>query len=354
MAPRRGSYSSSSYSDYNPWSATVLLSLEHHRSKAFFITQFVFDILSLLAFIVFLIWACKIRNRSIPLKTLICALASFTCCQINIVVWEALNVAEAEVTMYYLINLMLWDFFRVVAICLTFYVFWNLIHNFLGHIRGSGKPPVAVTIIHYIFLAIIFVVSLAEWGLCVASYVRSVTSVYDGTLQLTWSHVSGAADIIYWAFSMEILAWMIFVVTKAGNDIFVSKMPAMAIVTAAVSWFAVCSLSAIIYIRYSLVYVSRWPLYLEAVRPILEFVFWVGTYTGILLCCSKWHMLGDEQKYISHQYQSQYPPAQTQPQYLAQFSGGQYPPIQQQPYGVAPYQDHSAQNQSHGHPVSPQ
>lgn len=78
MAPRRGSYSSSSYSDYNPWSATVWLSLENHQSKAFFITQFVFDILSLLAFIVFLIWACKIRNRSIPLKTLICALASFT------------------------------------------------------------------------------------------------------------------------------------------------------------------------------------------------------------------------------------------------------------------------------------
>lgn len=127
-------------------------------------------------------------------------------------------------TYYYLIDLMLWDFFRVVATCLTFYVFWNLIHNFLSHIRHSGKPHVAVTIIHYIFLAIVFVVSLAEWGLCVASYVRTVTSIYDETLQLTWSHLSGATSIIYWAFSMEILAWMIFVVTKAGNDIFVSKV----------------------------------------------------------------------------------------------------------------------------------
>jgi hypothetical protein len=126
--------------------------------------------------------------------------------------------------MYYLICLMLWDFFRVVAICLTFYVFWNLIHNFLSHIRGSGKPHVAVTIIHYIFLVIIFVISLAEFGLCVASYVRSVTSPYDETLQLTWTHLSGATEIIYWAFSMEILAWMIFVVTKAGNHIFVSKV----------------------------------------------------------------------------------------------------------------------------------
>lgn len=119
---------------------------------------------------------------------------------------------------------MLWDFFRVVAICFTFYVFWNLIHNFLGHIRGSGKPHAAVTTIHYIFLAIIFVISLAEWSLRVAVYVRNVTSRYGGTLQFTLSHLNGATDIIYWAFSMEILAWMIFVVTKAGNDTFVSNV----------------------------------------------------------------------------------------------------------------------------------
>lgn len=244
MAPRHGSSSSSYHSDYNPWSTTVLLTLENFPSKTFFYTQFAFDILSLLAFIVFLIWACKIRNRSLPLKALICALASFTwyvgrsrlnfnnsltsgsllSSQINIVVWEALCIAEAEVTSYYLIDLMLWDFFRVVAICLTFYVFWNLIHNFLSLIRHSGKPHVAVTIIHYIFLGIIFLVSLAEWGLCVTSYVQTVTFIYGGTLQFTWSHLSGATGIIYWAFSMEILAWMIFVVTKAGNGIFVSKV----------------------------------------------------------------------------------------------------------------------------------
>lgn len=129
-------------------------------------------------------------------------------------------------------------------------------------------------------------------------------------------------------------------------------MPAMAIVTAAISWFAVCSLSAIIYIRYSLVYVGyyEWPLYLDTVRTILKFIFWVGTYTGILLCCAKWHRLGEEQKYPAHQYQSQYLPTQTTPQY----PDGQYPPVQQQPYGVAPYLDHSAQNQSRPHHVSPQ
>lgn len=140
------------------------------------------------------------------------------------VVWEALYIADAEVTRYYLIDLMLWDFFRVMGICLTFCVFWNLIHNFLAHIRGSDKPHVAVSIVHYIFIVIIVVVSLAEWGLCVASYVRSATSRYDDTLQFTWTHLSGASEVIYWVFSMEIVAWMIFAANKAGNDIFVSKV----------------------------------------------------------------------------------------------------------------------------------
>ncbi|KAJ6118453.1 hypothetical protein N7471_010262 [Penicillium samsonianum] len=364
MAPRRGGggYSSSYYRDDNPWSETVWLSLDYYYRdgyKTFFLTQFAFDILSLLAFVAFLIWACTIRNRSLPMKGLICALTSFICSQINIVAWEALYVAEAEVTKYYLISLMLWDFFKFVAICLTFYVFWNLIHRFLGLIRASGKPHVAVTIIHYISLAIIFLVSLAEWGMSVASYVRSVTSTYDDDMQWIWTQLIAAEYIVYWVLSTEILAWGIFVAIKARSNSFVSKMPAMAFITAAISWCAVSSALAIIYIRYSLMPTyDGLPIYLNAAEGIIQFVLWVGTYTGILLCCAKWRNLGDEQKYPAPQFQPQYPPAQFQPQYLAQSPEGQYPPVQQQPYGVAPYLDHSAQPQSHPHHqphhVSPQ
>lgn len=82
MAPRRGGggYSSSYYGNDNPWSETVWLSLDYYYRdgyKTFFLTQFAFDILSLLAFVAFLIWACTIRNRSLPMKGLICALTSF-------------------------------------------------------------------------------------------------------------------------------------------------------------------------------------------------------------------------------------------------------------------------------------
>ncbi|KAI1839029.1 hypothetical protein DTO006G1_823 [Penicillium roqueforti] len=307
MAPRRGSGSYSSYVDDNPWSDTTWLSLEHYypdEYKPLFITQFVFDIISLLAFVAFLIWACRIRNRSLPLKALICALISSICCQINIIAWEALYVAEAQVTMYYLISLMLWDLFKVVAICLTFYVFWNLIHRLLGFIRVSGKPHAAVTTIHYLLLGIIFVASLAEWGMCVASYVRSVVSTLNADMQWSWTQLNVAVYIIYWLLSLEILAWGIFLAIKARSYAFWSKSP----------------------------------LPSPGALTIVQFVLWVGTYTGLLLCCAKWHNLDQGPKYPAPDYQSQFPE-------------GHYPQIQQ-PYDIPPYVDHSTQHQAHPHHVS--
>ena len=283
-------------------------------------------------------------------------------CQINIIAWEALYVAEAEVTMYYLISLMLWNFFRVVAVWLTFYVFWNLIHRLLGLTRASGKPHAAVTTTHYIFLSIIFVVSLAEWGMCVAYYVRSVVSNLNVDFQSAFIRLNTALYIIYWVLSLEILAWGIFLAIKARSYTFWSKVspipihliwsthqltgyqsPALALVTAAISWCAVCSTVAIIQIRYNLMHTYASPIYLNAAKTIVQFVLWVGTYTGLLLCCADWHKLDQGPKYPAPGYQ---------PQLLsAQFPEGQYPRIQQ-PYDVAPYVDHSAQHQAHPHHVS--
>ncbi|CAG7953192.1 unnamed protein product [Penicillium nalgiovense] len=353
MAPRRGGgYYSSSYGDNNPWSDTTLLSIGHYQSRSLFIAQFAFDVLSILAFVAFLIWACTIRNRSLPLKGAICALTSFICSQISLVVLEAMMIAETVVTMYYMIGLMLTEFFRLAAVCLTFYVFWGLIHCFLGLTRASGKPHTAVTTIHYVFLGIILLVSLAEWGLCVAYYVQFVNSYYTSNLAWTWTQVSGAIYIIHWVLSTEILACMIFLAVKAGSNAFASKLPVMALITAAISWCAVCTTLAIIYIRYSLLpsYQYDRPTYLSTAISIVQFILWVGTYTGILLCCAKWRSLGDERKYAAPQYQPQYPVAQFPP---GQFHEGQYPPIQQQPYGVAPYIDHSTQPQAHPHHVAP-
>lgn len=85
MAPRRGG--SGFYYDNSAWSSTTILSLEygsygygsnHNRYKDLYYAMFAFDILTLIAFIVFLVWSCTIRgNRGLPIKTLNSALFSF-------------------------------------------------------------------------------------------------------------------------------------------------------------------------------------------------------------------------------------------------------------------------------------
>lgn len=86
MAPRRGGSSFVTYSDSSPWSEKTILSLDYGYNgygpnnsdyRTMFITRFAFDIISLAALIVFLIWSCTIRNRGLPLKGLIWALFSF-------------------------------------------------------------------------------------------------------------------------------------------------------------------------------------------------------------------------------------------------------------------------------------
>ena len=126
--------------------------------------------------------------------------------------------------MYYLISYILMDFFKLAAVWLTLYVFWELIHRFLSLISASGKPHAAVTTIHHVFLGIIFLVSIAEWGMRVAYYVRGVNNDSIAELVWAWTQVAGAVYIIYWVLSTEILGWGIFLAVKAGNYTFVSKV----------------------------------------------------------------------------------------------------------------------------------
>ncbi|KAJ5200607.1 PDZ-binding protein CRIPT [Penicillium cf. griseofulvum] len=360
MAPRRGGDYSDSYGENDPWSETVWLSLEYHRGKNLFYGQFAFDILSLLALIAFFIWTCRIKNRSLPLKGIMGAVTCFICSEIIIITWAALSIAETEVTMYYIISMILQDFFMVMGICLTFYIFWTLINRFLGLLTSSGKPHASVTSAHSLLFALIVVMALAQTALYIVYSVGIVTGQYS-FIQLHFIRLNGALHIIYWLLSMEVVGCTIYLVMKAGSHRFVSKVnpgilsinsmqtdwlfqaPAIALISAAVCWFVVCFTSAVTIMAYSLTFTNRWPVYLDLLSAIIQFVFLVGTYTGILMCCAKWHNLGDE-----HDYSAPHPPAQYPPQHMAE---GHYPSVQQ-PYG-APYQGYSTQPQTH-HQVSPQ
>lgn len=136
---------------------------------------------------------------------------------------EALYIANAEVMRYYLITYMLSGFFSYLGICLTFYVFWSIIHRLLARLTDSGKPYSAVTILHWVLLSLTAIFSLAVWAIYVAYVAGDVTYGYYITVY-TYIKISSSLRIIYWVLSLEILAWSIFVVVKAGTHRFVSKV----------------------------------------------------------------------------------------------------------------------------------
>lgn len=126
---------------------------------------------------------------------------------------------------YYLITLMLSSFFSLLGTCLTFYVFWSLLHRLLGRLTDSGKPYAAITIVHWILLGLIVLLSIVDWGLYVTYIVSTVTNFINPT-EVAWIKLESALYIIFWLLSLEIIVWSIFVVVKAGNHRFVSKVSA--------------------------------------------------------------------------------------------------------------------------------
>lgn len=101
---------------------------------------------------------------------------------------------------------------------------------------------------------------------------------------------------------------------------------------------------AVIYIRHSLGNAIV-PTYLTCVQSVLQFVFIVGTFVGILLACSKWRSVDDREDkniaaqypYAAGQYQTyqayqQQHPAQMQQLYPQQYYQQPYPQPTQQAY----------------------
>lgn len=138
------------------------------------------------------------------------------------VVVEALYIASAEVKMYYVIALILQDFFFIIGVCITFHVFWNLIHTFLNRLTHPGKSYSALPILHWIFFSIALVLGLAKFALFTVMQIDYVNSRYRG-IELSYYQLRGAMFIIYWVLSMEIMALVAFVLSKAGHR-FISKV----------------------------------------------------------------------------------------------------------------------------------
>lgn len=143
---------------------------------------------------------------------------------LTILVYEIFFFANANVQMYYVIDLMLNEFFYLVAGCLIFFVFYHLIHSVLNRLTDAGKPYAVVAIIHWVILGLVSVVSLATFGLYVAYQVQTVQNDYYSSLAKTYNNLESARTIIWWVLSLEVVAWFIFILIRAGSHRFASKV----------------------------------------------------------------------------------------------------------------------------------
>ncbi|KAJ5098050.1 hypothetical protein N7532_005051 [Penicillium argentinense] len=329
MAPRRGSggYSSSYWSYSNPWAQETKFYMEMWPSKTMFIADFAFDVLFALALIAFLTWACLIRNHG-QMKGIILGLIFWLFSEITDIIYEIFFLAEAVVTQYYNIDIMLQIFFSVFTYCIIVFVFYNLIHRMLNRLTDSGKPYATVAIVHWIILGIVTTVSLASWALSVVIRVKFVQDEYFSDISRDLNKVDSARAIILWLISLEIFAWTVFVAMKAGSHRFTSRSPVYALLAGSICWFAFCLMYAVIYIRYYLEVTYIYPSYLNLVTSVLTFIFGIGTLVGILLCCQKWRHVDD--------------------------SADKAPATMQYPYAGAPYQPYPLQQQWQPYPGQPQ
>ncbi|CAI7661693.1 unnamed protein product [Penicillium manginii] len=355
MAPRRSGGSSSSYfaGSSSVWATETSFSLDEYTPKSLFIAGFAFDILFALAIIGFLIWSCLIRGHNGQTKGVVVALVAWLCAQITTIVYEIFFLAEAVITQYYNIDLMLQVFFSDLAILMVVFVFYNLTHRLLNRLTDSGKPYAAVAIVHWIILGILTAVSLAAWAMYVVVRVRYVQGPYTGLemFSLDLNKVDGARAILFFVVSLEIFAWVLFAAIKAGSHRFTSRIPIYALLGGSICWFALTLTNAVVYIRYYIEFVFVVPDYLQTALAILQFLFGVGTLVGILLCCQKWRHIDDSigkpqaatvhYTYGNGQYQYPYQqqfqpyPGQPQPQYPQQYQQhGQ--PVPVQPYQQQP------------------
>ncbi|KAJ5194718.1 uncharacterized protein N7498_008156 [Penicillium cinerascens] len=323
------------------WNDKVTLSTDSlYETKSLYIVGFSFDVLTLAALICGVVWACLIRNHRGALKGVLPSLIAWLVAMILTIIEESLHLADAVVTQYYVMGLFLNVFFFLLSQCLLIFVFYNVIHKLLDRLTDTGKPYAAVVIIHWIVLALAVALAIATWALYVVFEVNMIQNSYGFDVSGIYSNIQSAQVIFYWVISVEMLAWSIFATVKAGSHRFVSKMPAIAFIIGSVFWFALNMMWAVVYIRYIIPDSLFFPRYLSAVESVGQFLFCVGIYVGVLLCCMNWSKVGDKPSGpmqhgpVPVGYPT-YPAYQTYPQFSQ--NPQQYPPYMQQPY-QQPYQ----------------
>ena len=216
-------------------------------NDAYPIIWIAFESLSLAALLVFLIWSCFTRQprgdpkRPLPLKALIGSILIYAwwvgyfpiwwvykefnlqcCCSARIanIIILFLGIARATVQQSYIVLSMLNQIFYSVTAMLGFYIFWKMVQKLLERVaeKQPSKVFVPVAIVHWVLLAILSALSMAECGTYIAFIVKGINEG-SGNLQLVFHYnkLSSGLSILCWVASFEILCWIVFAFVKSGD-----------------------------------------------------------------------------------------------------------------------------------------
>ena len=231
------------------------------------------------------------------------------CCSARIanIIILFLGIARATVQQSYVVLSMLNQIFYSLTAILGFYIFWKLVQKLLERVaeKKPSKAFVPVAVIHWVLLAILSALSIAECGTYIAFIVKGVNEGSSNLqLVLHYNKLSSGLSILCWVASFEILCWIIFAFAKSGDRKVFSvlysnymrihmlmcsmKADLTPLATGGFFFFLINFVLAILQIQYVLQQ-NLAPDYLNAVQSLIEFICTVGTYTGLILCFQRWN-----------------------------------------------------------------
>ena len=217
-----------------------------------------------------------------------------------------LGIARATVQQSYVVLSMLNQIFYSLTAMLGFYIFWKTVQKLLERIaeKKPSKAFVPVAVVHWVLLAILSALSMAECGTYIAFIAKGINEG-SRNLQLVFHYnkLSSGLSILCWVASLEILCWIIFAFAKSGDKKVFSfpysnnmNIPILMcfmqaeltpLAIGGLFFFIINFVLAIFQIQYVLQQ-NLAPDYLNVVQSIIEFICTIGTYTGLILCFQKW------------------------------------------------------------------
>lgn len=112
-------------------------------------------------------------------------------------------------------------FFRHATICALFYIFYQTINICLDVLTTGTKPPRWIKNLHWGILGVILITAIIDWAFYIQQMLsqksrstgHSVKAMTDIVNRMY--DIELACSIIRWISSMEVLAWTIYLATKA-------------------------------------------------------------------------------------------------------------------------------------------